>query len=446
VKNFITEIEKMGFIPNYNGPGWISKTRSQPPFFSQMVLELYALTDDKTLLQEFIESLKKEYEFWTTPPKLFQLGLTRYYDTSLFSKFQQYSTIAESGWDFTNRFRDIKKSLPVDLNSLLALLEKTVGQFLEILGNRNAEEAKKWEQLFKKRVDLINQYMWDDSRKFFYDFSTVRNGPEKSSSLAGYFPLWAEIVDRERATWCVKKLEEFLKPGGLTTTLDDKIDGFWIFKWLLHLQWCYPAGWAPLHWIVIKGLCNYDYDILAAEASLRFLQLVSEIFAEKGVIFEKYNVVDKSTVVKAAYAMHTGFGWTNSIFQTLLGRIILGLEPKLNAGFRFSPRIPEKWQYQTISASFNNYPKLGLNLALTIEDKRKEERILEYTMTLNKASEVELRFFKKAGETFTSISINNEERFSEFKIEEIGNSIEKKVIAVANTITLGSGQNKIIIS
>ncbi|MDD1777118.1 MAG: hypothetical protein LUQ65_03045, partial [Candidatus Helarchaeota archaeon] len=134
VKNFIAEIDKMGFIPNYNGPGWISTTRSQPPFFSQMVLELFALTNNKGLLQEFIEPLKKEYKFWTTPPKLFQFGLTRYYDTSLFSRFQQYSTIAESGWDFTNRFRYIKKSLPVDLNSLLALLERAVGQVLEILG------------------------------------------------------------------------------------------------------------------------------------------------------------------------------------------------------------------------------------------------------------------------------------------------------------------------
>jgi len=446
VKNFITEIEKMGFILNYNGPGWISKTRSQPPFFSQIVLELFALTNDKTLLQEFIEPLKMEYKFWTSPPKLFKFGLTRYYDTSLFSKFQQYSTMAESGWDFTNRFRNIKKSLPVDLNSLLALLERTIGQILEILGDGSPEEAKKWEQLFKKRVDLINQYMWDDSRKFFYDFSTARNGPEKSSSLAGYFPLWAEIVDRARAAWCAKKLEEFLNPGGLTTTLDDKIDGFWVLMKPWGLQWCYPAGWAPLHWIVIKGLCNYDYDILAAEASLRFLQLVSEIFDEKGVIFEKYNVVDKDTRVRASQGMHIGFGWTNSVFQTLLGRIILGVEPRLKGGFRFAPRIPEKWQNQTISASFNNYPKLGLKLTLMIEDKRKEEQIIDYLMTINKASEVELRFFKKEGETFTSILINNEERLSEFRIEEIGNSIENKVIASSGAVTLKSGQNKIVIS
>jgi len=446
VKNFIAEIEKMGFIPNYNGPGWISKTRSQPPFFSQMVLELFSMSNDITLLKEFIEPLEKEYTYWTSPPKLFKFGLARYFDTSFFAKFQHYSAMAESGWDFTNRFRNIKESLPVDLNTLLALQERTIWQILGIIGNGSAEETEKWKSLFKKRTDLINQYMWDENRKFFYDFSTAQNRPEKSSSLAGYFPMWANLLDDERAAWCAKKLEEFLKLGGLATTLDDKIDGFRVLMKFKGLQWCYPAGWAPLHWIVIKGLSNYNYDIVAAEASLRFLRLVSEIFNEKGVIFEKYNVVDKNTKVKAAYSMHTGFGWTNSVFQTLLARIIMGIEPELNLGFRFSPRIPDEWQNKEISVSFNNYPKLGLNLALTIEDKRKEEQIIEYLITVNKPIEVELRFFKKEENPFTSILINDEEQLNEFNIETIGNSIERKTIATASAISLKSGENKISIS
>jgi hypothetical protein len=258
--------------------------------------------------------------------------------------------------------------------------------------------------------------------------------------------MWANITDDERAFYCANKIEEFLKSGGLVTTLDDKIDGFRILTKLLKLQWCYPAGWAPLHWIVIKGLCNYNYDMLAAEASLRFLRLVSEIFNEKGVIFEKYNVVDSNTKVKAAYSMHTGFGWTNSVFQTLLARIILGIEPKLDSGFRFAPRIPSEWQNKALSISFTNYPKLGLDLALNIEDKRREEQILDYLITVNKPIEVEFRFFKEEKDPFTSILINGEEQLNEFTIETIGNSIEMKSIAIANAVSLKSGKNRILIS
>ena len=213
----------------------------------------------------------------------------------------------------------------------------------------------------------------------------------------------------------------------------------------LGLQWYYPVSWAPLQWIVNKGLCNYDYDILAAEAALHFLSMVADLFHEKDNLFEKYNVVDKSIKVKAAYGMHTGFGWTNSIFQTLLTRIILGIEPNLISGFKFSPRIPALWQQQTLTASFNNYPKLGLNLSLKIEDKRNEDQTLEYSIKVNKVIEIEMRFFKKAPESFQSILINDEERINDFQIELVGNTIEKKTIAISKeSIHLKSSQNNVI--
>ena len=444
VKNFLFEINELGFIPNFNGSSiGVSKTRSQPPFLSQMFLELFSVSGDKELLRECIEPLKREYEYWTSPPKLFKLGLSRYYDSSFFSKLQPYSTMAESGWDFTNRFKNIKQSLPVDLNTLLFLYEKDIIYFFEILGILTDEEKEKWENRYKQRIELINKYWWDEERKFFYDFSPKSNKTEKSSSLAGFFPMWGKIIDYSKAENCVEKAHKFLAPGGFVTTLDNKIDGWWIFMKPFGLQWCYPVGWAPLQWIVNKGLCNYNYDILAAESSLKFLSMIADIFVEKGDIYEKYNVINKSTKVKAPQGMHTGFGWTNSIFQTLLIRIILGIEPSLKSGFKFSPRIPALWQQHTITASFSNYPKIGLNLSLKIEEKRNDEKIIKYLMNVNKAVEIEMRFFKKTPESFQSILINNEERMNDFQLEPLGK--EEKTIAISKKpISLKSGHINVI--
>ncbi len=443
VENFIDEINHLGFIPNYNGPNWISKTRSQPPFFCMMVYEIFCHNDEKELLKSFIEPLKREYQYWTSPPKLYKLGLSRYYDSSFWSKLQPYSTIAESGWDITNRFRNIKKSLPIDLNTLLFLYEKNIPRFMKILNVLDSKKEKDWQELRDQRLKIINKYMWDKNRNYYYDYSIKKKQVERSSSLAGFFPVWSRLVKDEKVHSCVEKLLEFLEPGGFVTTLDNKFDGFWKPLSLLGLQWCYPIGWAPLQWIANKGLCNYNYDKLASKASLRFIEMISDIFIKKGAIFEKFNVIEKSINLKSHYKMHAGFGWTNSIFQTLLVRIILGIEPLFNHRVRFSPRIPPSWQNQSINASFKNYPKLGLDLTLTIDYK--EDNKVKYQIELNESYNFKLQFYKNIEEKFDSIMINDEERIGDFDIQKQENKIEKKIIAISkNDIVLKNGQNFIL--
>ncbi|MHA1767145.1 MAG: trehalase family glycosidase [Promethearchaeota archaeon] len=446
VKNFIYELAELGFIPNYNGPKGYSSTRSQPPFLSQMVIELYSISNDGEILSEFLQSLINEYKYWNHPPKLFKYNLSRYYDTSFFSKLQPFSTMAESGWDFTNRFKNIKKSLPIDLNVLLVLYGKDILSISNRLKTINDELRKDLEDNIINRINFINEKMWDNHREFYYDYSTQTNEPELCSSLAGFFPMWGNLITFDRAECCAKKAKEFQKLGGFVTTLDNKIDGWWKFMGLFGLQWSYPVGWAPLQWIVNKALCNYNYDILASETALLYLTMIAEIFDQEGCIFEKYDVVEKSIKIKAPQYMNIGFGWTNSIFQVLLARIILGIEPNIDNGFSFSPRIPKNWKNKEITANFMNYPKLELNLSIKIKEKE-EENISEYFFNLNKEMEVNLRFYKEIGENCKSILINNEESIDNFKIKKFNSEIEKKKIILSKeSILLKSGLNQIIIS
>ncbi|MBD3228370.1 MAG: hypothetical protein GF329_09295 [Candidatus Lokiarchaeota archaeon] len=446
VENFIDEINKLGFIPNFNGPGWLSNTRSQPAFFCAMIHDLYSVSGDNDLLRKFVDSLKKEYKYWTTPPKKYKFNLSRYYDTSFWSKLQPYSSIAESGWDITNRFRNVKKSLPIDLNCLLYLYERDIPRFLKIINNLEKNEEEKWAQARKERKKLINKYMWDKKRGFFYDYSVRLKRVEKSSSLAGFFPMWIRIITTERAEKCAKKAIEFLKPGGFVSTLDKKVKGFLKILKFMGLQWCYPIGWAPLQWIVNKALCNYNFHQLAAESALKWINMIARIFDEKEAIYEKYNVVNESIEdIQAHYEMHTGFGWTNAIFQALITRIIFGLEPKFPNQIQFCPRIPASWKGASFNLSLNNFPRLGLKLKINIETKDNSDKI-DVEIETNKSISMELKILKNIKTKFKSIIINSKQKIDEFKIIKFESSIENNLIARSkNPILFKKGKNTISI-
>ena len=89
VENFFFEIEHYGAMLNANRTYYL--TRSQPPFMSSMVVEVYDAMKkqsvpknaaaDKAWLERAYADLNQDYEMWTREPHLAgQTGLSRYYD------------------------------------------------------------------------------------------------------------------------------------------------------------------------------------------------------------------------------------------------------------------------------------------------------------------------------------------------------------------------------
>ena len=84
VENFFFEIEHYGTILNANRTYYL--TRSQPPFLTSMIMEVYnaqkaAGHDDKAWLGRAYEFAARDYEMWTHEPHLAgSTGLSRYYD------------------------------------------------------------------------------------------------------------------------------------------------------------------------------------------------------------------------------------------------------------------------------------------------------------------------------------------------------------------------------
>jgi alpha,alpha-trehalase len=87
---------------------------------------------------------------------------------------------------------------------------------------------------------------------------------------------------------------------------------------MMPTQWAHPNGWAPLQFIVIKGLQRYGYNAEAERIARKWLKTNLDWFNQNNVFLEKYNVVqpDKPPM-KGVYPSQTGFGWTNAVFERL---------------------------------------------------------------------------------------------------------------------------------
>ncbi|HLK47643.1 MAG TPA: trehalase family glycosidase [Bryobacteraceae bacterium] len=358
--NFLYEIRNYGKILNANRTYYL--TRSQPPFFTEMVQAVYERTHDRNGLAAAVPAIESYYRFWTTAPHLTaETGLSRYFDlgegpapevlaaerdaqgrthydlvrqyfrthrvtdydlaqyydrahdqlTRLFYKGDR--SMRESGFDPSGRFGpfsiDIIHYNPVCLNSLLYVMETQTADIMRILG-RQSEEAV-WRKRAADRAALINRLMWDEPDGLFYDYDFVRRTRRKYPFLTAFYPLWAGIATREQAARVAQALPKFERPGGLQTSTNPSGN-----------QWDAPFGWAPLELLAVEGLRRYGYNREADRISIEFLSLVLEQYRKTGAIVEKYDVVRRTSQLSGEirfgyHSNEAGFGWTNAVFTAL---------------------------------------------------------------------------------------------------------------------------------
>ena len=129
-------------------------------------------------------------------------------------------------------------------------------------------------------------------------------------SLAGVFPLAYGLATPAQAARVGAGLQQdFLKPGGLVTTLSRTGQ-----------QWDAPNGWAPLQYLAIAGLRRYGQRPLVDTVARRWVRLNTRVFAQAGKLLEKYDVLDPTRPADGEYPLQDGFGWTNGVLLKLLNQ------------------------------------------------------------------------------------------------------------------------------
>lgn len=370
--NFLYEIENYGKVLNANRTYYLS--RSQPPFLSQMVLEIYRRKPDKSWLRRATPLLEKYYRFWTTEPHLTpETGLSRYFDFSDepapeviaderdaegrthydrvrefyrknnvadYDESQYYNaekdeltplfyrgdrSMRESGFDPSNRFGqfnvDIINYNPVCLNTLLFQMEKDLAEISLELGD--SKKAKTWQVKAEKRKELMNKLLWDERDGLYYDYNFNTKKLRRYPFVTTFYPLWTGIASRRQAERVVENLKLFEQPGGLRTST--KRSGS---------QWDAPFGWSPMQIIAVEGLRRYGYEKQANRVTIKFLSLILKEFLQHNTIVEKYDVARReseiSQDIKFGYETNViGFGWTNAAFVVLYDKLPLAERKKV---------------------------------------------------------------------------------------------------------------------
>ncbi|NHF58549.1 alpha,alpha-trehalase TreF [Flavobacteriaceae bacterium TP-CH-4] len=339
--NFAHLIETVGHIPNGNRTYYI--TRSQPPFFAQMV-KLLAKEKGDTIYTKYKEALKKEYEFWmdgrmaTNQPIRHCVNtpngiVNRYYDSGDTPRQESYRedffqiqklaggkkmyrdlrSGAESGWDYTSRWFANKKDIetiettdiiPVDLNALLYGLEEV----LTVCYADDAAYVAALKTSMANRATFLDTYCWNAKEGIYEDFNWVRQQRTGVQSLAMVYPLYFKMTSQIQADAVAGYIKEhFLKPGGVVTTLNNTGE-----------QWDAPNGWAPLQWMTIIGLENYGHHDLARTIAERWVALNEKVYRNTGKFVEKYNVEDMGLEAGGGeYPLQDGFGWSNGVYLAL---------------------------------------------------------------------------------------------------------------------------------
>lgn len=342
--NFAFLINTYGHIPNGNRNYYLS--RSQPPYFALMV-EMLQRKNGDAVYKKYLPALEKEYAWWmrgTTklakPEAQLRVVvmpdgsvLNRYYDDNNTPRQESYREDvhtakeyrgadkevfrhlragAESGWDFSSRWLDdtlhlstieTTNIIPVDLNSLLYKYEHILSHAAKAVG----DDAKsgRYGQAAERRKAALLKYCWDEEAEFFFDYDFKEGARTGRWSLAGVMPLFCDAATQDQAEAVKNRIQQkFLRDGGVVST-----------PYKTGQQWDAPNGWAPLQFITVQGLSNYQHNDLAKTIAERWMSVNEKVFQRSGKMLEKYNVEDISLESGGGeYPTQDGFGWSNGVY------------------------------------------------------------------------------------------------------------------------------------
>jgi alpha,alpha-trehalase len=370
VENFFFEIQNYGAILNANRTYFF--TRSQPPFLSSMIREVYehSPAPDNAWLERAYTYANRDYALWTSAEhRAGTTGLARYFDlgsgpvpemaddstyypdvirwliahptqhpeylvtdpkqscNTAQSKvctqavvqghrlsaayFRSDRAMRESGFDTSFRFGPFSGSTADYAPVCLnSLLFKYENDMAHFaeLLGKPADVVR-WKSRAVARKQAIDQYLWDNVSGLYVDYNYVTAQKSTYHFVTVFYPLWVGAASEAQAAAVRSNLSLFERSGGLAES--DVVSG---------VQWDMPFGWAPTTWIAAAGLDRAGFHADAVRIAQEFSKTVLDNFVHDGTMREKYNIADGNANVQVAAGYKSnvvGFGWTNAVYLKL---------------------------------------------------------------------------------------------------------------------------------
>jgi alpha,alpha-trehalase len=387
VENFTYQITHYGKILNANRSYYL--TRTQPPFFSSMIREVFEAMNNKDFnwLKKHLQVAITEYEtvWMELGNRLTENGLNRYFaqgiglppeteaghyddilkpfadamhltipeyeqlyyqrkidNPQLDAYFVHDRSVRESGHDTIYRIEAVCASLNVvELNAMLYKYETDFAALIALYfeNNFNGYNQSYWLSKAESRKQLMNEYLWNEEHSCYFDYNIETKSQVIFLSATSFFPLWANIATQDQADRMVNKvLPKLICLGGIAGCSAEALIAVGANQ--MQRQWDFPNGWPPHQIIIWQGLMNYGYHEKAQELIYRWLWMITKNACDyNGTVPEKYDVVSASHKVFAEYGnqgtdfeyiTREGFGWMNASFQYGFKLLNADLKLKLN--------------------------------------------------------------------------------------------------------------------
>ncbi len=318
-----------GYVPNQTYVG--QDNRSQPPYLSMVVRELYEVTGDRDFLSRALPIVEREYRFWMKD-RLTPIGLNRhghnatddylveFYQGALVPRLgfgdlpraekvrhsHHFLAEAETGWDFNPRFAGrCADHAAVDLNANLFAYEQN---FASLAGELGLDSTGQWQDAAAARRDLLNRYSWDDERGLYLDYDCAEQRRSPVASLATFHPLWVGLASPEQAERVERSLGLFEREHGIAVCEPGARDR--------EYQWDFPNLWPPLVYTTVNGLLRYGLKDSARRVARKFRAIVEHNFSLSGQLWEKYDV-RSAAVAGGEYPAQDMLGWTAGVYLAL---------------------------------------------------------------------------------------------------------------------------------
>jgi alpha,alpha-trehalase len=365
VENFFFEIENYGAILNANRTYFL--TRSQPPFLSSMIEEVYGQTHDKKWLARAYGYAERDHTLWVSGAHLAgDTGLARYTDIGA----GPVPEMADDSTYYPDVIRWLLVHPGVKTDYLVAGPAKPDAAQAEGLASTSCDvtsskvcasayvDGHRLSAAYYRGDRAMRESGFDTSFRFGpFSGSTDQFAPVCLNSLLYKYEMdmarfaaelgktneakvWKQQAARRqlavnRYLWN-KKADAFYDYDYVTKTMSDysyiaELYPLWaglatteqaaaeekrlaVFE---HdggmamsdresgTQWDLPYGWAPTNWLAAVGLERYGFRQDAARISREFTHTVEGNYNTDGTIREKYNVVNGSGNVRVAAGYKT---------------------------------------------------------------------------------------------------------------------------------------------
>jgi hypothetical protein len=270
LRNFVDRTEADGYLPYNFGPvveQTAGRTASSP-LFSYISWEVYSVAKDEAFLRDAYAAGKRIHGFWTRERDTNKNGLFEWGGLAISESLRDLENVIWTSVAAPNLVEAI------DLQVEMIVEEQSLGKMADALGL--PAEGAEWRAKAEALAGLVNAKLWDEATGFYYhvgkdsqSFTFKTEGDLKRKEIAGFLPLWANIVPKDRKARLLGHLtnpDTFYRPFGIPGL--DRTDPYFSAGAIRCCRWNGPV-WVPWMMLLTRGLRASGSPEIATEISRR---------------------------------------------------------------------------------------------------------------------------------------------------------------------------------